>query len=116
MSNRQRPVGNRPHPNQVEDNDSDKVRNQVARPLIATGIVFFICQLPYRLYALDDVIDDLFEVDFLDTQPKVTILVTGRLFLTLNSIINPYIYVFSCRHYRHAMKEAFESRSSRITP
>ena len=116
MGNRQRPVGNRPRPNQVEDNDRDKVRNQVARTLIATGIVFFICQLPYRLYSLDYVIDDLFEVDLLDTQPKVTILVTGRLFLTLNSIINPYIYVLSCRHYRHAMKEAIGIRSGRITP
>ena len=116
MGNRQRPEGNEPRPNQIADNDNDKVRNQVARTLIATGIVFFICQLPYRLYSLDDVIDDLFDVDFLDTQPKVTILVTGRLFLTLNSIINPYIYVLSCRHYRHAMKKAFGIRSGRITP
>ena len=95
---------------------ADTVRNQVARTLIATGIVFFICQFPYRLYSLDDVVDDLFDVDIIDTQPKVTILITGRLFLTMNSIINPYIYVFSCRQYRQAMKQAFGMKSSQVTP
>ena len=115
-----RPI--RRHNNQNDNNqqqrpsEADVARNQVARTLIASGIVFFVCQLPYRFYSLDDVIDDLLDIDILDTQPKVTILITGRLFLTLNSIINPYIYVFSCQHYRQAMKEAFRIRTRAIVP
>ena len=94
----------------------DKVRNQVARTLIANGIIFFICQMPYRFYSLDDIIDDLSDYDLLQTKPKSTTLIVGRLFLTLNAVINPYLFVLSSRHYRRAMLNAFGIKLGLVTP
>ena len=92
-----------------------RVRNQVTRTLVASGLVFFVCQLPYRFYSLDDLIDDFFDVDFLDTQVKVTVLIIGRFFLLVNSIINPYLYVLSCEHYRSALRIALRIKPIKRT-
>ena len=84
------------------------VRNQVARTLVINGIVFFICQIPSRIDNLDDVFDYLqVHFDLLDTKQEASVTAVGHAFLFLNSIINPFIYVFSCHHYRQGMVEAF---------
>ncbi|XP_072050055.1 neuromedin-U receptor 1-like [Amphiura filiformis] len=86
----------------------DRVRNQVARTLVANGIIFYLCQIPYRVYSLDDIADELhLDIAFLDDQQEVTVLNIGRLFLLLNSSINPYLYLVGCRHYREAFWKTF---------
>ena len=85
-----------------------RVRNQVARTLIITGIVFFVCQISSRIGNLDDVFDYLHvNFDILNHKEEATVTAVGHAFLFLNSIINPFIYVFSCEHYRQGMIEAF---------
>ncbi|XP_072028500.1 neuropeptides capa receptor-like [Amphiura filiformis] len=88
---------------------ADIIRYQITRTLIANGIIFFICQLPYRLWTLDDLVDRVFEnKDILQSLEHETLVITvGRACTLLNSIINPYLYVFSCEHYRCALVEAF---------
>ena len=85
-----------------------RVRNQVARTLVINGIVFFVCQIPSRIDNLDDVFDYLqVNFDILSHKQEATVTAVGHAFLFLNSIINPFIYVFSCKHYRQGMIEAF---------
>ena len=88
---------------------ADRTRYQVTRTLVANGIIFFICQVPYRIWSLDDFMDRVFEdVDLLDSLPKETLVITiGRAFVLINSIINPFLYVFSCERYRKSMVRAF---------
>ena len=84
------------------------IRNQVAQTLVINGIVFFICQIPSRIDNLDDVFDYLqVNFDVLDVKQEASVTTVGHAFLFLNSIINPYIYVFSCQHYRQGMLEVF---------
>ena len=84
------------HGDVLESSDSSKpetkrVYNQVARTLIINGVGFFICQIPYRL---------------LDHGQKATVTTIGKAFLFLNSVINPFIYVFCSKHYQLRIKEA----------
>ena len=86
---------------------ADQARHQVTRTLIANGIIFFLCQLPYRVWVLDDVLDLTEKVDLIGPELESLLLVVGRGFLILNSTVNPYLYVATCRHYRQAMMKAF---------
>ena len=96
---------------------ADRASTQVTRTLVANGIIFFICQLPLRVFTLDDVFDNLDDImndnlddkfNFLSSQYLESfILLVGRAFLLLNAVINPFLYVFSCQHYRQAMVRAF---------
>ena len=88
---------------------ADRVRYQVTRTLVANGIIFFVCQVPFRVFTIDDVFDNLGGgVDILPSQATESMVLTiGRAFVFLNSIINPYLYVFSCQHYRRGMVKAF---------
>ena len=87
--------------------EAKRVRNQVACTLIINGIAFFICQIPYRIDNLDDTFDYL-RVNFnlLDHGQEATVTTIGQSFLFLNSVINPFIYVFCSTHYRQGIKEA----------
>ena len=87
----------------------NRVTKQITRTLIANGIIFFVCQVPARIFSVDDVFDNLTEnIDILNTrQRESTILLVGRAFLFLNSIINPFLYILTCKHYRASMLKAF---------
>ena len=86
----------------------ERVRFQVTRTLILNGIVFFICQLPYRIWVLDDILDLTGQYDLIGSNELESLVLTvGRTFLILNSIINPFLYVGTCRHYRQAMLKVF---------
>ncbi len=89
----------------------NRARDQVARTLIINGIVFFICQIPSRIDNLDDSFDRIIK-DFaiLTEEQEATLTLVGHAFLFLNSVINPFIYVGTCRHYRQSMIEAFTFR------
>jgi hypothetical protein len=89
-------------------NSTDRVRYQVTRTLVANGIVFFVCQVPYRVFTMDDVFDNLGHLDILQSEKEESLILTvGRAFVFLNAIINPYLYVFSCQLYRKEMLKLF---------
>ncbi|XP_072048909.1 kappa-type opioid receptor-like [Amphiura filiformis] len=86
---------------------SQNVSKQVTRTLLANAIIFFICQVPDRIFAFDDIFDNVGGVDLLRSHySEALVLLVGRAFLFLNSIINPFLYVLSCKLYREAMLKA----------
>ncbi|XP_072046960.1 neuromedin-U receptor 2-like [Amphiura filiformis] len=88
--------------------EANRVRNQVARTLIINGVVFFICQVPFRIDNLDDALEYLnVDLDLIKPSREAIITTVGQAFLFLNSVVNPFIYVLSSRHYRQGMIEAF---------
>ena len=80
-----------------EGTAANNVRNQVARVLVANGIVFFVCHLPIRIGTTRDVIMGNYQTSLTDS------LSYDFGFIMLNSAINPYLYVIGCKHYRQAV-------------
>ena len=88
---------------------TERIRRQVTRTLVINGIIFFICQVPYRVYTLHDAIESMttdFEV-LKSHKTESRLLLLGRVFLFLNSTINPFLYIMCCQHYRESMRKAF---------
>ena len=87
---------------------TERIRRQVTRTLVINGIIFFICQVPYRVYTLHDAIESLTnDFELLSHKTKSRVLLAGRVFLFLNSTINPFLYIMCCQHYRESMRKAF---------
>ena len=76
---------------------ASNVRNQVARVLVANGIVFFMCHLPFRIGTTKDIIMGNYQNNLAAS------LSYDYGFIMLNSAINPYLYVIGCKHYRQAV-------------
>ena len=87
--------------------NTDKVHKQVSQMLIANGIIFFVCQIPYRVYGIHEILADTLEVWSLDKQQRFQLMIIARIFLYVNSAINPYIYVAGSGFYQDAFLEAF---------
>ena len=95
---------------------TDKVHKQVAVILIANGVIFFLCQTPYRLHSIHEILADTLKVWSLPTNEHVSLQIIGRLFIFINSAVNPYIYTTGSSFYRNAFLEAFGVRKkSRMT-
>ena len=106
----QRPaIMNASEENQGQKNKVDSIRNQVAKTLVINGIIFFLCQTPYRVISLEVILKYIDGVGFLNTEEYGFILVNGQACLFLNAVVNPYLYIFSCKHYRKAMIKAFRT-------
>ncbi|XP_072039005.1 neuropeptides capa receptor-like [Amphiura filiformis] len=96
-----------------------KVKNQIARVLIINGILFFICQIPYRMNSIHEILSDN-KVWSLPEDNRQLLIIFSRLSLYINSTINPFVYGAGSRYYRNAFFEAFglcaskESNSSHI--
>ena len=101
------------HSNEAVLRRPHSVRNQVTRTLIVNGIIFFICQLPYRVYVTDEFLNAAVGIKLFAMKYENNIEGIGVALLLINSVINPYLYVFSCRHYRQGMKKAFTTCSHR---
>ena len=85
-----------------------KLRNQVTRILMINGVIFFICQMPYRIANTDNLMDNLgSSYDLLSKKVYDTVHNIGISFFILNSCINPYLYVMGSQQYRNAMRDAF---------
>ena len=89
--------------------EAENIRNQVARTLIANGIIFFITQTPYTLSALENVLDKSSH-GFLDNEQLGRLIIISYGCLFLNSIINPYLYFGSCRYYRNVLRRTFKCK------
>ena len=92
--------------NMTFQQEADKVRNQVAKTLIASCIIYFITQTPYRLTTLEILLDKT-DHGFLSTDQFERLDMIGNAGLFLNSIINPYFYFGSCRYYRNALRRLY---------
>ncbi|XP_072046231.1 neuropeptides capa receptor-like [Amphiura filiformis] len=88
------------------------VRNQIARLLILNGIVFFVCQAPYRVASVNNIIRIIGGEVILNKDGAGTLLLVSRASLFLNSAINPYLYALSSPFYRSAFREALFGESN----
>ena len=84
-----------------------KIRNQVAKLLIANGTLFFLCQTPVRLNYIHTMVVQLGGAGLFNVEQYGIVLIIGRCFLFLNAFINPFVYVAMSSFYRNAFKEAF---------
>ena len=94
-----------------QDNLNNKVRQQIAITLIINGIIFFVCQIPYRVHDVHN-ITATFKIWSLRDDELAKLTVVYRIFLYINSAINPYIYILGSKYYRQAFKEAFGFKMS----
>ena len=98
-----------------QDTTNSEVRKQVAIMLMVNGIIFFICQIPHRLFGVYRFTSDVLNVRFLEYDQQAQFTVISYIFLYINSAINPYVYIVGSRYYRKAFMEALglSSRSKR---
>ncbi len=86
------------------------VRNQVARMLVITGIVYFLCHLPARFWVIYELVTAFGGTPLLTKKQHQVTLTFGRILLILAASTNSYIYAFTSEHYRKAFFEAFSRR------
>ena len=84
-----------------------QIRNQIARMLVTTGIVFFVLQLPLRFYTLGSLIRIFGETPVLTDGQRQLLLIIGRIAALINSGTNSILYVFVSPFYRKTFHEAF---------
>ncbi|XP_071789570.1 neuromedin-U receptor 2-like [Asterias amurensis] len=92
-------------------NEAVHTRNQVAKMLIVNGVVFFICQTPYRVISLTSWVSLLAQIP----DPIHARLGLAKLWVSLipqyvNTIVNPLIYGVMSSQYRSALIIAFRSK------
>lgn len=93
--------------------DSDQVkttRNQVARMVIITGCIFFLCQLPYRVHSSLRLVDRFSDYTF--PSKIARILVYTGYGTHLNVVLNAILYPTVNSTYRQAYFEAFSFRNT----
>ena len=83
---------------------------QVARVLIVNGLVYAVCQLPYRLISASDIAKYATGNGFFTEGRYEEVLIIGRMFLEINSFINPFIYGLASNFYRQEIKKVFCQR------
>ncbi|XP_072051913.1 thyrotropin-releasing hormone receptor-like [Amphiura filiformis] len=96
----------------VELDENITVRNQVARTFVINGVLFFLCQTPYRILTLEFLLDQYSDYGFLDVQQYNVLKNIAYGCYVLNSVINPYLYIGSCEYYRNAVRRAFRVRKT----
>ncbi len=84
-----------------------RIRYQVAFMLIINGSLFFLCQAPYRIVAIENFTLEITGVKFLSKRLHDSLLAFGRTLFFVNSAINPLVYNAVSSFYRQAFKEAF---------
>ncbi|XP_072043482.1 neuromedin-U receptor 1-like [Amphiura filiformis] len=94
--------------NVAQQQQSQRVRNQVARLLIINGTLFFLCQTPYRITSMHNMMVHLGGAGIFTTEQYGAMLVIGRCLILINSCANPFIYVTTSSFYREAFLKAFE--------
>ncbi|XP_033627301.1 kappa-type opioid receptor-like [Asterias rubens] len=93
----------------IQDPKAVQVRNQVAKMLIVNGVVFFICQTPYRVISLTAWVSLLAQIQ----DPLSTALGNAGVWISslpqlMNTFINPLIYGMMSGQYRTALIQVFQ--------
>ena len=89
---------------------AETARNQVARLLIATGVLLILCMAPYYVTRFNDALLYLSDNKFgfrLEQDQYGVLLWVVRGISTINSVINPVIYSVTNRRYRRAFLQVF---------
>ena len=89
-----------------QDQNKNHIRKQVAIILIANGMIFFICQIPLRVFDISQLLSFI----ILKDHQKAKLVIITRIFDYINSAINPFIYSLGSKYYREAFKESFRLR------
>ena len=89
---------------------SIQIRNQVAKLLVINGTVAFTCQTPQRMYVVLKTFAQIMAFD-IPSWFSLHIRVIAVLFVCLNSVINPYIYVSCSKSYREAFLQALHFKT-----
>ena len=94
-------------PNTAAKTKFQIIRNQVARLLITNGVIFFVCQAPFRLINLQVIL--LYTVgEGLFTASQFNILIpVGRTMIMVNACINVFVYLTTSSYYRKGFARAF---------
>ena len=90
-----------------------KVRNQVARLLIANGTVFFLCYIPFYIFRFNASLLALTHQEYgfkLAASQRGAVDWSVVCLATINSIINPIIYGITNQRYRRAFTHVFTCR------
>ncbi|XP_022095736.1 neuropeptides capa receptor-like [Acanthaster planci] len=91
---------------QAVPTQATQIRNQVSRLLITFGTVFFLCQFPFVIISLTNLVDYLLGTPLDVSYRKFVLPLTiSHVFIFLNSAINPVIYNLTSSIYRQAFKE-----------
>ncbi|XP_038048181.1 neuropeptides capa receptor-like [Patiria miniata] len=93
------------------DHDATRIRNHVAKMLVANGTVFFLCQAPYRIFSLSRWICLLAQIP----DPFRAALGSEITWISLvpqyiNAMVNPLIYGAVNPAYRSAIRVAFKCK------
>ena len=92
---------------------------KVAVVLAVNTFIYFLCQTPYRLQALDSVLDILSRPFQIDTGTGSTLWIISEVCLFINSAINPFVFVVGSSFYRRGFREALRINCrlfSKMTP
>ncbi|XP_038048180.1 neuropeptides capa receptor-like [Patiria miniata] len=91
--------------------NATRIRNHVAKMLVANGTVFFLCQAPYRIFSLSGWICLLAQIP----DPFRAALGSGTKWISvvpqnINAMINPLVYGAVNPAYRSAIRVAFKCK------
>ena len=87
------------------------VRNQVARLLIINGTLFFVCQAPFRIASVHNLLEHHTGEGLFSATQYSTLLLITRCLLFINTCVNPIVFVITSSFYRYAFFEAFGCKS-----
>ncbi len=87
------------------------IRKQVARLLILNGIVFFVCQTPFRFINIEVIMMYTLGSGMFDPNQFATLIPVGRTMIMINSCVNVFIYLATSSFYRRAFSRAFGCRN-----
>ncbi|XP_072042864.1 neuropeptides capa receptor-like [Amphiura filiformis] len=98
--------------NAAQQQQSQRVRNQVARLLIINGTLFFLCQAPFRIVSIHNMMVHHGRSGLFKSEQYGAMLVIGRCLVLINSCVNPFVYVTTSSFYREAFFKAFRCGSA----
>lgn len=82
--------------------------NKVTLTLAVNTLIYFLCQTPYRLHAIDSICQDLFHRSLMgfDIGSGSTLWIISEVCLFLNSAINPFVFAVGSSFYRKGFRDA----------
>lgn len=87
--------------------NATRIRNAIARMLIANGVIFFVCQFLARVVMLNQLMTELANVSIIPQHVHYVLMILSRILLFVNASINPVVYNVTNARYRKATKQAF---------
>ena len=95
---------------------TDKIRNQVARMLITNNVVFFLLHGPYHVMNVIDISEEHLGYDLINSYASDVMFWVGRVAAVANSAVNPIIYNVTNPRYRQAFTKCFWCNSKAGNP